>query len=125
MGELIRQQEEKDAGRMIDIARLMKKVEIHLSREQLSALNRMMGSYLTNLDLYSIADKAIFYQLYQVYESKIRKKQFSLKHTFKLSLDVSQAWAMVSMIQEMPLAAWPYEYQLGQFIISEIDHQTV
>ena len=123
MGELIVSQQTN--GRMIEVAMVMRKVDLRLSREQLASLGRIMSSYLANLNLLSIDEKAIFYLLYGIYEAKVRKKMLSLKPDMKLSLDMAQAWAMSAMIQEMNLVQWPYEYQLGQFIISEIDHQTV
>jgi len=123
MGELIVSQQ--TYGRMIEVAMVMRKVDLRLSREQLASLGRIMSSYLANLNLLSIDEKAIFYLLYGIYEAKVRKKMLSLKPDMKLSLDMAQAWAMSAMIQEMNLVQWPYEYQLGQFIISEIDHQTV
>ena len=123
MGELtVRDQQTR--GRMMEVAMVMKKVELHLSMEQLASLGRIMSSYLANLDLYGIDAKALFYLLYAIYEAKVRKKMLQMKPSVKLSLDMAQSWAMVAMIQEMNLSAWPYEYQLGQFIISEIDHQT-
>jgi len=123
MGELIVSQQ--TYGRMIEVAMVMRKVDLRLSREQLASLGRIMSSYLANLNLLSIDEKAIFYLLYGIYEAKVRKKMLSLKPDMKLSLDMAQAWAMSAMIQEMNLVQWPYEYQLGQFIISEIDHQIV
>ena len=123
MGELIVSQQTN--GRMIEVAMVMRKVDLRLSREQLASLGRIMSSYMANLNLLSIDEKAIFYLLYGIYEAKVRKKMLSLKPDMKLSLDMAQAWAMSAMIQEMNLGQWPYEYQLGQFIISEIDHQTV
>jgi hypothetical protein len=116
--------DQQTGGRMIEVAMVMRKVEFRLSKEQLAALGRIMSSYLANLSLHSIDGKALFYLLYAIYESKVRKKMFSLKPDMKLSFDMAQAWAMVAMIQEMQLDQWPYEYQLGQYIISEIDHQT-
>jgi len=124
MGELIARNQQT-RGRMMEVAQLMRKVEVTLTMEQLAALGRIMSSYLSNLDLFGIDAKAIFYLLYAIYEAKVRKKMLTMKPTVKLSLDMAQAWAMVAMIQEINLSAWPYEYQLGQFIISEIDHQTV
>ena len=124
MGELSLDKQQHTNSRLIEVAMVMKKVEIHLSKEQMAALSKIMSSYLANLDLFGIDSKALFYLLYAIYESKLRKKMLSLKPGMKLSLDMSQAWAMVAMIQEMNLIAWPYEYQLGQFIRSEIDHQT-
>ena len=124
MGELTRQQQDQTKGRMIEVAMVMKKVEIHLSMEQLAALGRIMSSYLANLRLFDIADKAIFYLLWAIYENRVRKKMLSIKPTAKLSLDMAQAWAMMAMLQEINLSAWPYENNLGQIIISEIVHQT-
>ena len=124
MGELIRQPEGQTKGRMIEVAMVMKKVDIRLSMEQLAALGRIMSSYLANLRLHTIDDKAIFYLLWAIYEGRVRKKMFSVKPQAKLSLDMAQAWAMTSMLQDMDLSVWPYEHQVMQYIISEIDHQT-
>jgi len=111
-------------GRLIEIAMLMKKVDIRLSMEQFAALGRIMSFYLANMNLNGIDDKAIFYLLYQFYESKVRKKMLSMKQEVKFSLDMPQAWAMAAMLQEMDLAVWPYEYVVKELIIREIDHQT-
>jgi hypothetical protein len=111
-------------GRLIEIAMLMKKVDIRLSMEQFASLGRIMSSYLANMNLYGIDDKAIFYLLYQFYESKVRKKMLSMKQEVKFSLDMPQAWAMTAMLQEMDLYIWPYEYAVKELIIREIDHQT-
>ncbi len=124
MGELTRQQQDQTKGRMIEVAMVMKKVEIRLSMEQLAALGRIMSSYLANLRLIDIDDKAVFYLLWAIYENRVRKKMLSIKPTAKLSLDMAQAWAVMAMLQELNLSAWPYEKNLGEFIISEIFHQT-
>ena len=116
--------QQQTQGRLIEVAMLMKKVEIRISKEQLASLGRIMGTYLANLPLTDINDKAIFFLLYGIYESKVRKKQFSLKQQMKVSLDLPQAWAMVAMMQEVDLAAWQYENSLKEMIIREIDHQT-
>lgn len=121
MGELVT----KTARSVVDIALVMRKVEIRLSMEQLASLGRIMSSYLANLSLWSIDEKAIFYLLYHIYETKIRKKMLCLKPDVKFSVDMPQAWAMVAMIQEMDLSRWPYESQLAQYIVSEIDKQIV
>ena len=123
MEQLIRR-DEQTSGRMIEVAMLMKKVEIRLSKEQLASLGRIMSSYLANLKLRDIDDKAIFYLVYGVYESKIRKKMFSLKQDMKISLDVAQAWAITAMLQDIDLSDWKYEDSIAQFIILEINHQT-
>ena len=113
-------------GRLIEVAMVMRKVEIRLSIEQLASLARIMNSYLGNIRLTDdIDDKAIFYLLYQMYEAKVRKKILSLKQDAKLSLDMAQAWAMTAMLMEMDFAGWPYEHQVKQYIIGEINHQTV
>ena len=124
MGELTRQQQDQTKGRMIEVAMVMKKVEIRLSMEQLAALGRIMSSYLANVNLNVIDDKMIFYLLFGIYEGKMRKKMLSIKPAVKLSLDMAQAWAMEVMLMEINLSAWPYEKNLGEFIISEIVHQT-
>jgi hypothetical protein len=125
MGQLTRQQQEDQTrGRMIEVAMVMKKVEINLSREQLAALGRIMSRYLANLRLFDIDSKAIFYLLWAIYENRVRKKMLSIKPTVKLSLDMAQAWAMEAMLVEINLSAWPYEKNLGEFIVSEIVHQT-
>ena len=116
--------QQQTQGRLIEVAMLMKKVEIRISKEQLASLGRIMGTYLANLPLTDINDKAIFFLLYGIYESKVRKKQFSLKQQMKVSLDLPQAWAMAAMMQEIDLAAWQYENSLKEMIIREIDHQT-
>ena len=123
MEQLIRR-DEQTSGRMIEVAMLMKKVEIRLSKEQLASLGRIMSSYLANLKLRDIDDKAIFYLVYGVYESKIRKKMFSLKQDMKISLDVAQAWAITAMLQDIDISDWKYEDSIAQFIILEINHQT-
>ncbi len=116
--------QQQTQGRLIEVSMLMKKVEIRISKEQLASLGRIMGTYLANLPLTDINDKAIFFLLYGIYESKVRKKQFSLKQQMKVSLDLPQAWAMAAMMQEVNLAAWQYENSLKELIIREINHQT-
>jgi hypothetical protein len=111
-------------GRLIEIAMLMKKVDIRMSMGQFASLGRIMSSYLANMNLNRIDNKAMFYLLYQFYESKVRKKMLSMKQEVKLSLDMPQAWAMAAMLQEMDLYMWPYEYAVKELIIREIDHQT-
>ncbi|MCX6277682.1 MAG: hypothetical protein NT004_06275 [Bacteroidetes bacterium] len=111
-------------GRLIEVAMLMKKVEIRMSLEQFASLGRIMSSYLANIQLTDIDDKAIFYLLYQMYETKVRKKMFSMKQEIKFSLDMPQAWAVTVMMQEMDLSIWPYEYAVMELIVREIDHQT-
>lgn len=124
MGKLTRQQEEQTNGRMIEVAMVMKKVEIQLTREQLAALGRVMSSYLANVRLLDIGSKAAFYLLWAIYENRVRKKMLNLKPAVKLSLDMAQSWAMGAMFSKIDLAAWPYEQHLKQLIVSEIDHQT-
>jgi len=101
------------------------KVEIHLTKDRIVALSRIMSSYLTNLDMRGIDDRAIYLLIYSIYESKIRKKLLSIKPGMKLSLDMAQAWAMFAMLQEMNLTQWPYEESIKQLIIYEIDQQTL
>ena len=112
-------------GRVMEVAMLMKKVKLNLSREELSAFGRILSSYLANMPFYSIYEKSLFFILYQVYETKIRKKAITMKSEYKISLDMSQAWAVAEMLEEMDLDLFPYEYNLQRVIISEIDHQTV
>jgi|GEM_PF-2098152 len=125
MGQLIIPEDQQTRGRMMEVAMLMRKVELRLSMEQLAALGRIMSSYLANLDLLHIDDKAVFFLLYQIYEGKVRKKMLSTKRMLRLSLDMAQAWAMISMLQDMDMAPWPFEESVKQWIIYEIDHKTV
>jgi hypothetical protein len=125
MGELTYNNRIVTTGRMMEVAMVMKKVEIRISMEQLASLGRIMSSYLANILLIDIDSKAIFYLLWAIYEGKVRKKMLSMKPGIKLSLDMAQAWAMMAMLQELDLSVWPYEHQVCQYIISEIHHQTV
>jgi len=111
-------------GRMIEVAMVMKKVELRLSREELAAFGRILSSFLANIALYSIYEKSVFFILYNVYESKIRKKAITMKSEYKISLEMPQAWAVTEMLEGMDLNCFPYEYSLQRGIISEIDHQT-
>lgn len=111
-------------GRLIEVAMVMKKVDIRLSMAQFTALGRIMSSFLGNMTLSDVDDKALFYLLYHFYEGKIRKKMLSLKTEVKLSLDMPMAWAIAAMLQDMDLDAYPYESNVKLYILSEIDHQT-
>jgi hypothetical protein len=124
MGQLTLREQEYTRGRMMEVAMIMKKVDLHLAKEQLASLGRIMSSYLAGVELHDVDDKALFFLLYKVYEDKIRKKMLTLKPTIKLSFDMPQAWALAVMFREVNLDNCPYEYQLAQSIVSEIDHQT-
>jgi len=125
MGQLIVQGDWQTRGRMMEVAMVMKKVELHISREELAAFGRILSSYLAHLILYSVYEKHLFYILYQIYESKIRKKAITMKSEYKISLDITQAWAVAEMLEGMDLDLFPYEYNIQRVIISEIDKQTV
>jgi len=118
-GRIVRQENAARVGMAI------RKVEIHLTKDRVVAMSRIMSSYLTNMDMRDIDGKAIYFLIYGIYETKIRKKILLMKPGMKLTLDMAQAWAMFAMLQEMNLTQWPYEESIKQLIIYEIDQQTL
>jgi len=118
-GRIVRQENAARVGMAI------RKVEIHLTKDRVVAMSRIMSSYLTTMDMRSIDGKAIYFLIYGIYETKIRKKILLMKPGMKLTLDMAQAWAMFAMLQEMNLTQWPYEESIKQLIIYEIDQQTL
>lgn len=118
-GRIVRQENAQRVGMAI------RKVDIHLTKDRVMAMSRIMSSYLTTMDMRGIDGKAIYFLIYGIYESKIRKKILLMKPGMKLTLDMAQAWAMFAMLQEMNLTQWPYEESIKQLIIYEIDQQTL
>ena len=109
---------------MIELAMLQKKVKLRLNKEQLAAIGTILQSYLGSSPITDIDSKAVVFLLWEIYENKLRKKTMSLSQEIGLSLDLPHAWALMVMFQEMDLAPWPYENNVANYIISEIDHQT-
>jgi len=84
-----------------------------------------MNAWFSSVQLNDLFDKALFYLLFDLQERKLRKKLLSMKNSIRLSIDITHAWALTQLFQEIDLVAWPYENNVAQSIISEIDHQTV
>lgn len=112
------------AGRMIEVAMLTKKVKLRLNREQLAVIGKIMNGYLMGAHLGEMDEKVIFFLIWELYETKIRKKMLDLKQDIGLSLDLPAAWALMQMFYSVDLSPWPYESTIANQIISEIDHQT-
>ena len=116
----------QNRGRLIEVAMLMKKVVIKLSAEQMKALSSLMQMYFMFAQLNQLHDKAEFYLVYSIFEGKIRTKVFDLKPSHKLKLDIAQAnalWWMLSNIDINDAAI--FENTMRDYIMNEIDHQTV
>ncbi|MEI6683447.1 MAG: hypothetical protein WCO44_12495 [Bacteroidota bacterium] len=118
-GRIVRQE------RVPQVSMALAKVEIHLTKDRIIALSRIMSSYLSNMTIQDIDDRAIYLLIYSLYETKIRKKLLTMKPGMKMTLDMPQAWAMFTMFQEMDLSAWPYEESLKELIVYEINQQTL
>lgn len=118
--------ENQNRGRLIEVAMLMKKVVIKLSSEQMKALSALMQMYFMIAQLNQLHDKAEFYLVYTIFESKIRSRMFDLKPSCKLKLDIAQANAMWWMLSNLEISDTAiYENTMRDYIMAEIDHQTV
>lgn len=84
----------------------------------------LMQHYFIHRPLICMDDKQRVFQIYMLYEKKIRPKQLQLKSKFMLRLDMSQASALFGMFRDMELEGYPYEQNLCYYITREIDHQT-
>jgi len=123
MGQLITRQD-YSRSKLMEIALVMKKVKIKLTSSQVEALGRIMSNYMANIEIRRLDEKAIFFLLYSIFEGKLRKKILSLQPEMTLSIDISQAWSLFELLQEMDLDSWPYENSVKELIIRQIDKQT-
>ena len=107
-----------------DLFRVMRKVKLVLSREELQALGRIAVTYLAGADMTTMCEQTIYLQIYKLYDGKLRRLALAGKPKVSLVIDIIQAWAMWELIQAIDLDNWPYEDAAARKIIGEIDKQT-
>ena len=110
--------------RRTEMARMMEKIKISLSVEQLAALGRVLTYYMANMQVNDIYDQAALLLLYR-FSEKARGKMFTTKNAVLISFDLPTAVTLIDMFREVDLKMWPYEYSVQTYIISEIDKQTI
>ena len=108
----------------IHIAKVLKKVELKLSGMQLESLVKLMKFYFQHAPMETLMDQVICFNLYQVYEKKLRRCELSFKSNFKIKLDIAQAATLFAMLGTLKTPDSSYEYALIDYLTSEIDHQT-
>ncbi len=104
---------------------LLKKIELRLSKTQLTVLSFILNAYFINISKSTLAGKVHAYHIYQIYEKKIRPKETSLKQEMKLKLDIAQAVSLFTILSTMNTEGLIYETALIDYITGEIDRQTV
>ena len=112
-------------GRLMEVQMLMRKVKIKLSKEQIYALISLMQVFLSRYPITGLKDKSIYLRVLQLFEKRIRFKQFNSKST-SITLDVYTAEALFQMAYWLQHYDFqPYEKNLIRHLIDEIHHQTI
>jgi hypothetical protein len=107
------------------MARLLQKVDLSLSRSQLNSLCGMMTVYFQTTKLTDTRAMSNYFLLYKVWDKKIRTKKYSFKDRFKFRFDIAQANALYDMFDDFDLSNWPYESSIRDYITGEIYRQTI
>jgi hypothetical protein len=115
--------EEKQAH----IGRLLRKVKVKLSASQYKALHTVLTFWLHKApakgELY---EEAYYLSVYNLFVSKVQKAPLNvLKAKVKLSLDLCQAQTLMEALTDYQFDNASYEMNVVNYIIQEIDKQTV
>lgn len=108
------------------LIQVQQKIKLELSREQLIHASKLMLAWLKGCDIDNdIETKALYYNAFKLNQSKFAKAHFNIKQRVKLSLDIAQACTIMQTICNISLPPDSYEYNLVNYIISQINRQTV
>jgi hypothetical protein len=110
-----------------DIGRLLRKVKVKLSASQYKALHTVLTFWLHKApakgELY---EEAYYLSVYKLFIAKVQKAPLNvLKAKVKLSLDLCQAQNLMEALTDYQFDNASYEMNVVNYIIQEIDKQTV
>ena len=114
-------------AKQAEIGRLLRKVKVKLSASQYKALHTVLSFWLHKApakgELY---EEAYYLAVYNLFVAKVQKAPFNvLKAKVKLSLDLCQAQTLMGALTDYQFDNASYEMNVVNYIIQEIDKQTV
>lgn len=107
------------------IASLFRKIKVKLTRDQFTALQRLVQFWLSTVDVpTALPEKAFYLAVYKVYDKHLQRAVLNLKDNVKLSFDLVHADLLYNLLTEdFNLAADSYELAVINSIIAQIDQQ--
>lgn len=107
------------------IASMFKKIKVKLTRDQFTALQRLVQFWLATVEVpTALPEKAFYLSVYKVYDKHLQKAVLNLKDNVKISFDLVHADLIYNLLTEdFNLSADSYEYAVINSIIAQIDQQ--
>lgn len=114
-------------AKQADIGRLLRKIKVKLSASQFNALHTVLTFWLYKTpakgELY---EEAYYLAVYNIFVAKVQKAPLNvLKAKVKLSLDLCQAQTLMEALTDYQFDNASYEMNVVNYIIEQIDKQTV
>lgn len=109
------------------VGRLARRIKIRLSDGQFKALHRVLTFWLHNAPARGqLFEEAYYLSVYKLFLSKVQRAPFNVfKANITLSLDLCQANTLMEALTDYQFDNAPYELMTINYIIEEIDKQTV
>lgn len=111
----------------MEVAKMLRKVKVKLSRQQLEALRDMLRFDIASMELpVYLQQKAYFIQCFKLYEKVDRTFFKTISNPVKMSFDIVEATHLLETCEELSIYFHnPYEQLILTSIISQINLQTV
>lgn len=113
--------------RRLQLARLLKKVKIKLSRQQLEALWMLLKHDLSVAQPTNIHDKSSFLLTYRIFQKldQAYLRNMGLPKAIKISFDITEAAHLYDLREEYELSGvGEYEQAVMRDVVYEIHRQT-